>query len=155
MRRKGWKKDLWKDDGRTTWSVLQLSCTIVPQGSQRKESLLGWRDASAGSFVVIWLDVESWAPKNWCFWTVVLEKTLESPLECKEIQPVHSEGDQPWDFFGRNYTKAETSTLATSCKELTHWKRVWCWEGLGAGGEGVTEHKMVGWHHRLNEHGFG
>ena len=84
MRRKGWKKDLWKDDGRTTWSVLQLSCTIVPQGSQRKESLLGWRDASAGSFVVIWLDVESWAPKNWCFWTVVLEKTPESPLDCKE-----------------------------------------------------------------------
>ena len=45
---------------------------------------------------------ESWAPKNWCFWTVVLEKTLENPLDCKEIQPVHSEGDQPWDFFGRN-----------------------------------------------------
>ena len=51
---------------------------------------------------------ESWAPKNWCFWTVVLEKTLESPLDCKEIQPVHSEGDQPWDFFGRNDAKAES-----------------------------------------------
>ena len=49
--------------------------------------------------------------KNWCFWTVVLEKTLESPLDCKEIQPVHSEGDQPWDFFGRNDTKAETPVL--------------------------------------------
>ena len=54
---------------------------------------------------------EGWAPKNWCFWTVVLEKTLESPLDCKEIQPVHSEGDQPWDFFGRNDAKAETSVL--------------------------------------------
>ena len=54
---------------------------------------------------------ESWAPKNWCFWTVVLEKTLESPLDCKEIQPVHSEGDQPWDFFGRNNAKAETPVL--------------------------------------------
>ena len=54
---------------------------------------------------------ESWAPKNWCFWTVVLEKTLESPLDCKEIQPVHSEGDQPWDFFGRNDAKAETPVL--------------------------------------------
>ena len=75
---------------------------------------------------------ESWTPKNWCFWTVVLEKTLESPLDCKEIQPVHSE-DQPWDFFGRN--DAEAETLATSCEELTHWKRLWCWEGLGAGGE--------------------
>ena len=56
-------------------------------------------------------------------------------------QPVHSEGDQSWDFIGRNDAKAEnfswhSSTLATSCKELTHWKRLWCWEGLGAGGEG-------------------
>ena len=54
---------------------------------------------------------ESWAPKNWCFWAVVLEKTLESPLDCKEIQPVHYEGDQPWDFFGRNDAKAETPVL--------------------------------------------
>ena len=73
---------------------------------------------------------EGWVPKNWCFWTVVLEKILESPLDCKEIQPVHSEGDQPWVFFGRNDAKA------TSCEELTHWKRLWCWEGLGAGGVG-------------------
>ena len=54
---------------------------------------------------------EGWAPNNGCFWTVVLEKTLESPLDCKEIQPVHSEGDQPWDFFGRNDAKAETPIL--------------------------------------------
>ena len=80
---------------------------------------------------------ESWALKNWCFWTVVLEKTLESPLGCKEIQPVHSEGDEPWDFFGGNDPEAETPLLlATSCEELTHWKRLWCWEGLGAEGEG-------------------
>ena len=76
---------------------------------------------------------EIWAPKNWCFWTVALEKTLESPLDCKEIQPVHSEGDQSWDFFGRNDAKSwNSSTLATSWEELTHWKRLWCWEGLGA-----------------------
>ena len=58
---------------------------------------------------------------------MVLEKTLESPLDCKEIQPVHSEGDQPWDFFGRNDVKAETPvlwSLATSCEELPHWKRL-------------------------------
>ena len=54
---------------------------------------------------------ESWAPKNWCFWTVVLEKTLESPLDCKEIQPVNPKGDQPWDFFGRNDAEAETPVL--------------------------------------------
>ena len=56
---------------------------------------------------------ESWAPKNWCFWTVVLEKTLEGPLDCKEIQLVHSEGNQPWDFFGRNDAKAEAPVLWT------------------------------------------
>ena len=54
---------------------------------------------------------EGWAPKNWCFWTVVLEKTLVSPLDCKEIQPVHPKGDQPWDFFRRNDAKAETPVL--------------------------------------------
>ena len=80
---------------------------------------------------------ESWVLKNWCFWTVVLEKTLESPLDCTEIQPVHSKGDQPWVFFGRNDAKAETpNTLVTLCEELTDWKRLWCWEGLGAGGKG-------------------
>ena len=54
---------------------------------------------------------ESWVPKNWCFWTVVLEKTLESPLDCKEIQPVHPKGDQPWVLFGRNDAEAETPVL--------------------------------------------
>ena len=54
---------------------------------------------------------ESWAPKNWCFWTVVLEKTLESPLDCKEIQPVHPKGDQSWVFIGRTDVEAETPTL--------------------------------------------
>ena len=80
---------------------------------------------------------ESWAPKYWCFWIVMLKKTLESSLDCKEILPVHSKGDQPWVFFARNDAKDETpSTLATSCEELTHWKRLWCWEGFRAGGEG-------------------
>ena len=79
---------------------------------------------------------EGWAPKNWCFWTVVLEKTLESPLDCNEIQPVHSEGDQPWDFFGRNDAKAEAPVLWPPHAELTHWKRLSCWEELGARGEG-------------------
>ena len=63
---------------------------------------------------------ESWAPKNWWFWTVVLEKTIEIPLDCKEIQPVHSKGNQSWVFIGR--TDAEAETLATWREELTHWK---------------------------------
>ena len=78
---------------------------------------------------------ESWVPQNWCFWTVVLEKTLESPLDCKEIQPVHFKGDQSWVFFGRTDAKAETPILWPHHAELTHW-RLWCWEGLGAGGKG-------------------
>ena len=79
---------------------------------------------------------ESWAPKNWSFWTVVLEKTLESPLDSKEIQPVHPRGDLGvhWKDWCWSWN---CNTLATSCEELTHWKpRPWCWEGLGAGGEG-------------------
>ena len=80
---------------------------------------------------------ESWVPKNGCFWTVVLEKTLESPLDCKEIQPVHPKGEQSWVFIGRTDGWSwNSNTLATSCEELTYWKRPWCWEGLGAGGIG-------------------
>ena len=76
-------------------------------------------------------------PKNWCFQTVVLEKTLESPLDFKEIEPFHPKGDQSWVFIGRTDAEAETpNTLATWCKELTHLKSSWCWEGLGARGEG-------------------
>ena len=79
---------------------------------------------------------EGWVPKNWCFWSVVLEKTLESPLNCKEIQPVHSEGDQPWVFFGRNDAKAETPVLLPPYMKSWLIGKDWCWEGLGAGGEG-------------------
>ena len=76
---------------------------------------------------------ESWVLKNWCFWTVVLEKTRESPLDCKKIQPVHPKGNQPWIFIGRTDAEAEAPTLATWCKELTHWKKPWCWKRLKAG----------------------
>ena len=67
---------------------------------------------SSGHIWMWELDCEEiWVPKNWCFWTVVLEKTLKSPLDCKEIQPVHSKGEQSWDFFGKNDAKAETPVL--------------------------------------------
>ena len=83
---------------------------------------------------------ESWVPKNWCFWTGVLEKTLESPLDCKEIQPVHPKGDQSWVFIGRTDAEAETPILRPlDMKKWLIWKnnvRPWFWEGLGAGGEG-------------------
>ena len=90
------------------------------------------------SHVQMWeLDYrESWVLKNWWFWAVVL-KTLESPLDCKEIQPVHPKGNQSWIFIRRTDAEAEALVnLATWCEELIHWKRPWCWERLKAGGEG-------------------
>ena len=83
---------------------------------------------------------ENRALRNWCFRVVVLEKTLESPLDCKEIQPVHPKGDQSWVFIGRTDGWSWTSNiLVTWCKELTHLKRPWCWERLKAGKKGMTE----------------
>ena len=75
---------------------------------------------------------ESWVPKNWCFWTVVLEKTLESPLDCREIQLVNPKGNQSW-IWCWNWN---SNTLAMWWEEPTHWKRPWCWERLKVGGEG-------------------
>ena len=93
---------------------------------------------------------ESWGQKNWCFWTVVLEKTLESPLDCKEIQPVHSEGDQSWVFFGRNDAKAETPVLwPPHAKSWLTGKD--CDAGRDWGQEkGMTEDEMAAGHHWLD-----
>ena len=79
---------------------------------------------------------ESWVPKNWCFWTIVLENTLESPLDCREIQPVHSKRDQSWVFFGRNNAKVETPIFWPPHVKSWRIGKDWCWEGLEAGGEG-------------------
>ena len=79
-----------------------------------------------------WPYKESWALKNWCFWTLVLEKTLESPLDSKEIKPVNPKGNQPWIFIG----KSDAEVLSPpDGKELTHWKRPWRWERLKAKGQ--------------------
>ena len=90
------------------------------------------------SHVWIWeLDFkESWAPKNWSFWTVMLEKTLESPLDCKEIKPVNPKGNPPWIFTGRSDAEAEVPILCSPDEELTLWKRPCCWKRSKAGGEG-------------------
>ena len=79
---------------------------------------------------------EGWAPKNWCFWIVVMEKTLESPLDCKEIKLVNPKGNQLWIFSGRTDTEAETPILLPP--DVKNWlmKRPWCWKRLKAGEEG-------------------
>ena len=98
---------------------------------------------------------ESWAPKNWCLWTVVLEKTLESPLDCKKIKPVNPIGNQSWIFIGRTDTEAETPILWPP--DLKNWLigkdpdagKDWRQEE-----KGMAEDEMVGWHHRLDGHEF-
>ena len=105
------------------------------------------------SHVWMWeLDYEeSWAPKNWCFWTAVLEKTLESPLDCKEIQPVYSEGDQSWDFFWRIDAKAEAPVLwPPHAKSWLIGKDFYAGRDWGQEEKKTTEEEMAGWHHRLN-----
>ena len=98
---------------------------------------------------------ESWVPKNWCFWTVVLEKTIESLLDCKEIQPVHLKGNQSWIFFGKTDAEAETPILwPPDAKTWLIWRdpdagKDWRWEE-----KGTTEDEIVGWHHCLNGHEF-
>ena len=98
---------------------------------------------------------ESWALKNWCFWTVVLEKTLESPLDCKEIQPVHSKGHQSWDFSGRNDAEAETPILwPPHAKSWLIEKDPDAGRDWGQEEKGMTEDEMAGWHHQLDGHEF-
>ena len=98
---------------------------------------------------------ESWVPKNWCFWTVVLEKTLESPLDCKEIQPVHSEEDQPWVFFGRTDAKAETPILwPPRAKSWLIGKDSNAGRDWGQKEKGTTEGEMAGLHHGLDGREF-
>ena len=98
---------------------------------------------------------EGWALKNWCFWTVVLEKTLESPLDCKEIQPVHPKGNQSWIFTGRTDGEAETPVLwPPDVKDWLIGKDPGARKNWRPEEKGTTEDKMVGWHHWLSGHGF-
>ena len=95
---------------------------------------------------------ESWAPKNWCFWTVVLEKTLDSPLHCKEIQSVYPKGDQSWIVFERTDAEAETAIFwPLDAKNWLIGKDPDAGKDWRQEEKGTTEVKMVGWHHRLNE----
>ena len=101
----------------------------------------------SSSHVWIWeLDhKESWAPNNWCFWTVMLEKTLESPFDCKEIKPVNPKGNQPSILTGRTDIDLKLQYFGhLFCEQLTHWKRPWCWARVRAG-EGGNR----GWNERM------
>ena len=111
----------------------------------------------SSSHVQIWVldNKKGWAPKNWCFWTVVLDKTLESPLESKEIQPINPKRNQSWIFIGRTDAESETPILCPP--DAKNWVigndpgagKDWRWEE-----KGTTENEMPGWHHRLNGYEF-
>ena len=98
---------------------------------------------------------ESWVPRNWCFWTVELEKTLESPLDCKELQPVHSKRNQSWIFIGRTDAEAETPILwLPDAKNWFIWKDPDPGKDWRQEEKGTTEDEMVGWYHQLDGHEF-
>ena len=129
------------------------------RGTEKNLRNNGWSFSSSQGYgfpcghVWMWeLDCEEgWMLKNWCFWTVVLEKTLESPLDCKEIQPVHTKGDQSWVFFGRNDAEAETPVLWPP--HAKYWlieKDSDAGRDWGQEEKGTTEDEMAGWHHWLN-----
>ena len=126
-------------------------CLLLGRKAMRKlDSILKSRDITLSTKVcivkvmvfpvVMWMwelnHKQSWALRNWCFWTVVLEKTLESPLDSKAIKTVNPKEINPEYSLEGLMWSWSSNTLATWCEELTHWKRPWCWEGLGAGGEG-------------------
>ena len=143
-------KDIWSLEGKLwqpTQHVKRQRHCFANKGTSSQ------RYGFSSSHVWMWeLDYkESWAPKNWCFWTVLLEKTLESPLDCKEIQPVHPKGDQSWIFVGRTSAEGETPILWPP--GVKNWlpgkgtdaRKDWRWEE-----KGMTEGEMVGWHHWLD-----
>ena len=140
------------------WFAIPFSsgpCFVRPRHYFAEKGLSSQSYGFSSSHVQMWeLDhKESWAPKNWCFWTVMLEKTVEIPLDCKEIKPVKPKGNKSWIDIGR--TDAEAPILWPP--DAKNWLigknpdagKDWRWEE-----KGMTEDEMVGWHHWLNEHEF-
>ena len=142
----------WKESYTNLDSILKSRDITLPT----KVCLVKDYGFSSGHVWMWELDCEeSWAPKNWCFWTVVLEKTLENPLDFKEIQPIHPKGDQSWVYFGRNDAKAETPVLwPLHAKSWLTGKDSDAGRDWGPEEKGTIEDEMAGWHHRLDERDF-
>ena len=138
--------------------ILLVDCSLHSK-EDTKHSHLGSK-GFGDQFIFLFPKQAKWhflfTLKNWCFWTVVLEKTLESPLECKEIQPVHHKGDQSWVFIGRTDVEAETPILwPPDVKSWLIWKDSDVGKDWGQEEKRMTEDEMVEWHHQLKGHGFG
>ena len=118
----------WIMKSTTSHKLEEIVCILTPRKQFKRIS---------HSYIQMWkLDYEGWTLKNRCFQTVVPEKTLESPLDCKEIKPVHPKGNQSWTFIERTDAEAEAPILRPPDSKNWLWKRSWCWERLKAGGEG-------------------
>ena len=154
----------WQIDGKKAKTVLYftfLSSKVIADSDCSHEIkrclLLGRKAMSLSSSHVVWMweldHKEGWVPKNWYFWTVVSEKTLKSPLEGKEIKPVHPKGNQPWIFIGRTFAEA----LILWPLDANSWligKVPDSGKDWGQEENGVTEDEMIGWHHWYNGHEF-
>ena len=135
----------------TEYFIIKVTHTKTIKG-------LEWSGFSSGHVWVWELDYkESGPPKNWCFWTVVLEKTFESPLDCKRSnQSILKEIDQSWVFIGMTDAEAETPILwPPHAKSWLIWKDPDSGKNWGQEEKGTTEDEVIGWHHRLDGHGFG
>ena len=149
-------KGAWKQSKKVLGRKLMTNLDSVWHYFANKEPSSHSYGFSSGHVWMWELDYkESWAPNNWCFWTVVLENTLENPLDCKEIQPVYPKGDQSWVFIERTDAEAETPILWPP--DTKNWLigkdpdagKDWRWEE-----KEMTGNEMVGWHHWLNGHEF-
>ena len=156
--------ELGRSPGGGHGNLLQYSCLENPHGQR---SPVGYSPCSCQesdmtewlSTVHVWMweldHKESWVLKNWCFWTVVLEKTLESPLDCKEIKPFNSKGNQSWIFIGRTDAEAEIPILwPPDAKNWLTGKDPDAGKDRRWEEKGTTEDDMVGWHHQLNGQEF-
>ena len=137
-------KDAYSLEGKLwpTWTHIKKQRHCF---ANKSPSLQGYGFSSSHVWMCVLDYKESWAPKNWCFWTVVLQKTLESPFDCNEIQPVHPKGDQSWVFFGKNDAKAETPVLwPPHAKSWLIGKDCDAGRDWGKEEKGTTEDEMAG-----------